>query len=460
MFNREIIPKLAEWHHQIGRKPLILRGARQVGKTTVVNAFGLGFPQYIYLNLEDATDQRLFGDNTDIDALVQAVFLTKRQKFARRGETLLFIDEIQQFPRAINMLRYFYEKYPEISVIAAGSLLETIFSKGLSFPVGRVDFMVIRPVSFPEFLGAMGEEQVLEQLRHIPINEFAHARLLQLFHIYALIGGMPEVVNEYTRTKDFTALSSIYERLLAAYIDDVEKYTSNDHFIQVIRHCIRASFLQAGNRIKFQHFGRSNYNSREVGEALRTLEKTYLLSLIYPTTDAVLPLLPDLKRSPRLQVLDTGMVNYFLGLRTDILGTNDLSKIHQGIMIEHLAGQELLASQFNVLSRLDFWVREKAGSSAEVDFVYPFESKLIPIEVKSGKDGTLRSMHQYMEEAPHDMAIRFYAGKLQLTNTTTASGKPYRLLSLPYYLASQTKQYISWLIAGTPPLPPTSPRSR
>jgi uncharacterized protein len=445
MFHREILKKLAAWNSDPSRKPLILRGARQVGKTTVVNAFGLTFPQYIYLNLENAADQGLFKDNPDIDILVQNIFLTKNQEFIRRGETLLFIDEIQQFPAAINMLRYFYEKYPEIAVIAAGSLLETIFSKGLSFPVGRVDFMVIRPVGFPEFLGALGEELVLEQLRHIPVNEFAHTRLSQLFHIYALIGGMPEVVNQYARTKDLTALSSIYERLIQAYIDDVEKYTTNDHLIQVIRHCIRTSFLQAGSRIKFQHFGQSNYNSREVGEALRTLEKTYLLSLLYPTTDTVLPLLPDLKRSPRLQVLDTGMMNYFLGLRADILSTSDLNNIHLGIIIEHLVGQEILASQFNVLSHLDFWVRERTGSSAEVDYVYLFESKLIPIEVKSGKDGTLRSLHLYMDEAPHDMALRFYAGKLQLTQITTPAGKSYRLLSLPYYLASQTKEYIAWL---------------
>jgi uncharacterized protein len=458
MFHREILNRLAKWNTDSTRKPLILRGARQVGKTTVVNAFGLVFAQYIYLNLEDAVDQALFKDNANIDILVQNIFLTKNQQFARRGETLLFIDEIQQFPKAINMLRYFYEKYPEIAVIAAGSLLETIFSKGLSFPVGRVDFMVIRPVSFPEFLGAMGEELVLEQLLHIPANDFAHSRLLQLFHIYALIGGMPEAVNEYANTKDLTALSPIYERLIEAYVDDVEKYTTNDHFVQVIRHCIRTSFQQAGNRIKFQHFGRSSYNSREVGEALRTLEKTYLLSLLYPSTDTVLPLLPDLKRSPRLQVLDTGMMNYFLGLRTDILGTSDLNGIHQGIIIEHLVGQEILASKFNVLSRLDFWVREKAGSSAEVDYVYLFESKLIPIEVKSGKDGTLRSLHQFMDEAPHDMAIRFYAGKLQLTQATTPTGKPYRLFSLPYYLASQTEKYIAWLKYEAPgTLLPTSP---
>jgi predicted AAA+ superfamily ATPase len=454
VFNRSILERLTKWNRQSDRKPLILRGARQVGKTTIVDTFSLGFPQYIYLNLEERADQKLFAENENIDNLIQAIFLTKGQELAKASETLIFIDEIQQYPKAINMLRYFYEKYPEIAVIAAGSLLETIFARGLSFPVGRVDFMVIRPVSFPEFLDALDEKSALEQLQHIPVNEFAHSRLLDLFHTYAIIGGMPEIVHKYSTAKDITALSSIYERLLTAYIDDVEKYASNDHFIQVVRHSIRASFLQAGTRIKFQHFGRSNYNSREVGEALRTLEKTYLLSLIYPTTDAVLPLLPDLKRSPRLQVLDTGMMNYFLGLRVAILGTADLNSIHQGLLIEHLVGQELLAGQFNVLSRLDFWVREKAGSSAEIDYVYLFESQLIPIEVKSGKTGTLRSMHLFMEEAPHDIAIRFYYGKLDLSNITTPSGKPFRLLSLPYYLASQTEKYIAWLKTQ----PPTSSR--
>jgi uncharacterized protein len=445
MFSREIIAQLEKWRREPDRKPLILRGARQVGKTTIVNAFGNQFSQYIYLNLENEEDQLLYKSGAGIHALVQAIFLTKDQQFARRNETLIFIDEIQQFPRAINMLRYFYEAYPEIPVIAAGSLLETIFAKGLSFPVGRVDFMVIRPACFSEFLGAIGHKQAFGQFGQIPANDFAHTTLLNLFHTYALIGGMPEVVNKYAATQDLTALSAIYERLLAAYIDDVEKYTTNDHFIQVIRHCIRTIFLEAGKRIKFQNFGKSNYNSREVGEALRTLEKTFLLSLVYPLTDATLPLIPDQKKSPRLHVLDTGMMNYFLGLRTDILGTADLNSLHQGIMIEHLVGQELLANQFNVLSRLDFWVREKAGSTAEVDYVFPFEGQLIPIEVKSGKDGTLRSLHLYMDAAPHDMAIRFYAGKLQLTTGITPSGKQYRLLNLPYYLASQTKQYIAWL---------------
>ena len=453
MFQRKIISHLEKWSQKADRKPLVIRGARQVGKTTVINSFGQRFKQYIYLNLEIRTDLEPFRINADIEGLVQSIFLLKKQKFAERENTLLFIDEIQAFPGALNMLRYFYEQYPELRVIAAGSLLETIFNRGLSFPVGRVEFLVIRPVSFPEFLEAIGHAEALKQLEKVPVNDFAHATLLQLFHTYALIGGMPEIVNQYATTKDLTALGEIYDRLIISYIDDVDKYARNTHLLQVIGHCIRTSFAEAGKRIKFQNFGQSNYSSKDVGEALRTLEKTFLLSLLYPTTDTRLPIVPDLRKSPRLQVLDTGLMNYSLGIQTDILGSDDLNQVHQGVIIEHLIGQELLAGQFNALSHLNFWTREKKTATAELDYIYPFESKLIPIEVKSGKDGALKSLHQYLDDAPHDIAIRFYAGKFQLTPTTTPAGKPYRLLNLPYYLGSQTEKYITWLKDSMPTSP-------
>jgi len=446
MFYRNIEKELKSWSERADRKPLLLRGARQVGKTTAVNAFAENFGQYIYLNLETPADKNLFVQSGgDIRLLVQAIFVAKDKKFPSRNDTLLFIDEIQQVPEAINLLRYFFEDYPEIKVIAAGSLLESIFNEKRSVPVGRVEYLVMRPVSFPEFLGAIGQTAALEQVSIMPVNGFAHDTLLRLFHTYALIGGMPEIVNRYAITKDLTILAPIYERLINAYLDDVEKYGRNDTLIRVIRKCIRVSFIEAGKRIKFRHFGQSDYNSREVAEALRALEKTFLLSLLYPTISAILPLSPDLRKSPRLQVLDTGMINYFLGIQIDILGTDDLNKIHQGTIIEHLVGQELLASQFNILSELNFWVREKKTSQAEVDYVYPFEGQLIPIEVKSGKNGSLKSLHLFMDEAPHDMAIRFYSEGLHLTEITTPAGKSFHLLSLPYYLASQTKEYINWL---------------
>lgn len=174
------------------------------------------------------------------------------------------------------------------------------------------------------------------------------------------------------------------------------------------------------------------------------MEKTFILSLIYPSLEATLPQLPDLKRSPKLHVLDTGMMNYFAGIQTELLGTDDLSKIYQGKVIEHLIGQELLATKHNVMNALHFWVREKKTSVAELDYIYSFNGKLIPIEVKSGKEGVLKSLHAYMNIAPHPYAVRVYAGPLSIHPVTTDEGKSYYLLNLPYFLVSQLDAYLDW----------------
>jgi predicted AAA+ superfamily ATPase len=444
MFNRLINKELEIWLQKPDRKPLVIRGARQVGKTTVINQFAKRFEQYIYLNLEIKEDKQPFLNYSTLEQLLQTIFFLKNQLLSKKENTLIFIDEIQEVPEALNILRYFYEQEPTIKVIAAGSMLESIFDKKIHFPVGRIEYKVLRPVSFPEFLEALGETAALEQLRKIPFQQFAHDKLIKFYHQYAIIGGMPEVVNNYVKHKDFTALNSIFDSLITSYLDDVEKYAKNDTQILHLRHVIRSSFSEAGKRIKFAGFGNSSYRSREMGECLRTLEKVLLLHLVYPNTSTTLPFLPDLKKSPRLQILDTGMLNHFVGIQKEILGSDDLSKIYQGTMIEHLTGQELLANQYNALSELFFWVKEKKESTAEVDFLISFEGKIIPIETKSGKTGTLKSLHLFMEAAPHNMAIRFYAGDINITEVKTPQNKTFFLLSLPYYLVSQINEYLIW----------------
>jgi hypothetical protein len=203
-------------------------------------------------------------------------------------------------------------------------------------------------------------------------------------------------------------------------------------------------YLETGKRIKFQGFGKSSYGSREIGEALRTLEKALLLNLVYPTTSAKLPIVPELQKSPRLHLLDTGLMNYVAGIQKEIIGTSDLQSVYNGTVIEHLVGQELLAENYNALSALNFWVREKNTSSAEVDYVIAYEGKLLPIEVKSGKEGKLKSLHLFMDEAPIKIAVRFYVGELSISEVTTAKGKKYHLLNLPYYLVSQLPKYLEW----------------
>ena len=446
MFKRQLLLELENWRQSKPRKPLVIRGARQVGKTTLVNQFATQYEQYIYLNLELSEDKEPFENFTSIEHLINTVFFLKSKTLAKKNTTLIFIDEIQEVPKALNTLRYFYELAPEISVIAAGSMLETLFDKHISFPIGRVEYKVIRPVSFPEFLSAMGETAALEQLTQVPFATFAHTKLLRLFHTYALIGGMPEIVQHYATHKDLVRLGPMYDSLIIGYMDDVGKYAKSRAQILHLRHCIQSSFAQAGKRIKFEGFGNAAYKSREMGESLRTLEKALLLQLIYPCTTATLPLVPDIKKSPRLQILDSGLLNYFVGIQKEIIGTDDLNKIYQGTLIEHLIGQEILACQYNALSALHFWVREKKESTAEVDYLFPYDGLIIPIEVKSGKEGTLKSLHSYMDLAPHDMAIQFYAGALNITNAITKNGKQYQILNLPYFLGSQIEQYIAWFI--------------
>jgi uncharacterized protein len=445
MFNRNIGDSLKKWALNSPRKPLIIRGARQVGKTTLVKQIAENYQQYIYLNLELAEDRQIFEQYNEVNSLIQAVFFAKNQLLELRSSTLLFIDEIQALPKAVQLLRYFYETAPDIAVIAAGSMLETLFDREISFPVGRVEYLVLRPVSFSEFLAAMHEQQALQQLKKIPLAGFAEEKIRHLFHEYALIGGMPEIVSNYAKNRDLVALSPIYEGLIVSYLEDVEKYATGNSQVLHLRHVIKTAFVLAGKRIKFEGFGNSVYKSREMGECLRILEKAMLLYLLYPSTNAVLPILPDIKKSPRLQILDTGLMNYFAGIQSAILGTKDLSETYQGIVIEHLVGQELLAAKYTALSSLSFWVRDKNNSSAEVDFIYPYQDKLIPIEVKSGATGKMKSLQIYMDLAPHDIAVRVYAGKLVINELETKQGKKFRLLNLPYFLVSQIDQYLDWM---------------
>ena len=448
MFRRDILQELKKWRVRTGRKPLILRGARQVGKTTVVRQFSEEFDQFIYLNLGLPQDRQPFEQFSDPASFLQALFFLKNKSFAERAGTLVFIDEIQEVPEALQQLRYFYEEAPEIPVIAAGSMLESLFDPQISFPVGRVEYMVVQPTSFPEFLGAIGETAALEQLLTVPAATFAHEKLMKLFRTYCLIGGMPEIVAHYSANRDLSALSPIYESLLVSYLDDVEKYAGGGSQADHIRHAIRSSFAEAGKRIKFQHFGNSSYKSREMGEALRTIEKALLIHLVYPQTSAVLPMQPDLSKSPRLHVLDTGMLNYYVGVQREILGTADLGTIYQGTVIEHIVGQELLARQYSALHGLAFWVREKNTSSAEVDYLFRYKEKLVPVEVKSGTVGRLRSLSLFMDMAPHDIALRFSAATISESTLQTPEGKAVRLLSLPYYLVSQIEKYLEWFEAS------------
>ena len=454
MFFRTQLKTLEQWRKASTRKPLVIRGARQVGKTTLIHEFGKQFEQYIYINLERSKDAQLFEQFDDIQQLTTRIFLEKGMRREAIQDTLLFIDEIQESPKVVNLLRYFKEELPDLAVIAAGSMLETLLGKNLTFPVGRVEYKVLRPVSFEEFLKATGEEQLLEEYSKTPIEKYAEKALLRAFHTYALLGGMPEIIQHYSEHRDVTALGPIYDALISSYLQDAEKYAKSEQQLQLIRFSIHQAMLKAGQRTTFQRFGNANYSSKAIGEVLRALEKTHLLHILYPVTGTRLPLEPDYKKTPRIQFLDSGLINYFAGLQKDIIATDDLDKVYNGTLIEHLVGQELLSFQSLSLDKLHFWVRQKKQSDAEIDFLYPYEGKLIPIEVKSGATGTLKSLQVFMDRSPLHFAIRFYAGERRIDELQTKEGKPFYLLSLPYFLGARIESYIDWLISEIGDAPP------
>lgn len=445
---RHVLKELLNWKNTSDRKPLILRGARQVGKTTLIHQFAKSYKNKILLNLEMTEDRRVFTDFDHVKNVVESLFISHNIPTSEKRDTLIFIDEIQESPEAISMLRYFYEKEPDIHVVAAGSLLEHTMRKVNSFPVGRVNMLYLFPINFPEFLGANKKTAALDQFNTIPINEVAHQTLVDLFNRYAIIGGMPEVVKNYVKTQNIADLTSIYESIWESYKEDVVKYATNNSEARIIRHIMSTAHLGLDARIKFQNFGNSNYRSREVGEAFRNLDDAKVIQLIYPTTDTAPPILPDLKKAPRLQFLDTGLLNYELNIQAEMLAMEDLNNAYKGAIIPHLVAQELMS--INTLKSVKpiFWVREKTQSSAEVDLVVQFNKMVIPIEIKSGKEGKLKSLHQFLETAPHPYAVRMYAGKFSIEEHTTKSGKKYFLMNLPYYLSTKLTEYLSYFVSN------------
>lgn len=444
MFERTVISYLKQWKNKPERKPLILRGARQVGKTTVVNLFAKAFDYYIYLNLEQNEDRNLFNPDRTFEAILAAIFFAKNIRRDATKTTLIFIDEIQQSATAITMMRYFYEQAQELFVIAAGSLLETLFVEKENFPVGRVEYLFMYPLTFVEFLVATNETEAIALLNSVPLPIYAHEKILQLFHRYTLLGGMPEIIRRYDKQLDLVTLNPIYRNLMLAYMDDVTKYAKKSKTVNLIHHAIEHAPTEAGKRIKFHNFGYSNYGSKEMGETLRTLERALLIQLIYPTTNVIAPIIPNYKKSPKLQFLDTGLINYIAGLQEYYFSLTDLNSFYQGTICEHIVGQELIAADIMPTGKLTFWVREENQSSAEVDFVIPYDKYLIPVEVKAGKSGTLKSLHQFIDRTNHDFAVRLYAGKIALERSKTVNGKEFRLLNLPYYLTSIIDKYIEY----------------
>lgn len=432
MFRRKILDKLEGWKQDKKHKPLILRGARQVGKTTVVNEFGKHFDNYLYFNLERGEAVKLFEMEIPLDDLVGMLFAScgKEQK---NGSTLIFIDEIQNSPKTISLLRYFYELRPDLYIIAAGSLLENLVDMKVSFPVGRVQYLALRPCSFCEFLGAIGKSDLLAILSQKAEYTVAfHTQLMHQFNQYSIIGGMPEAVQKYADTQDILALEDVYETLVQSYKDDSEKYVRGNKLTDVVRFILSYGWAFSGETVTLGNFANSGYKSREIGEAFRLLEKAMLLELVYPVSSPQMPVIPETKRKPKLIWFDTGLVNYQAGVRSEIVGSTDMVDSWRGHIAEQVTAQELLALEDRVGQHRSFWAKPNNG--AEVDFIVAYNSKLYPIEVKSGTNAHLRSLQVFMDSSDVDVAIRIWSNPYSVDDVRTPNGKVFKLVNLPFYM--------------------------
>jgi uncharacterized protein len=440
---RKLYGKLLDWKASERRKPLIIRGARQVGKSTLIRVFSKEYKSFLEINLERKEDRDLFNLSSVKDIL--EVLILREGMLLNQTPLLLFIDEIQESPAAIKMLRFFYEDYPELHVVCAGSLLEFALNEIDSFPVGRVQQFVLHPFDFEEFLNAAGNTKASEVLNSIPFGKHYFDILIKFFHQYVTIGGMPEIVVNYIAKGSAIGLNAIYEEIWQSYLDDIEKYGKNQTQKNVLRHIIQTAAHEK-DRITMGGFGNSDYKSREVGEALRALDKSRLIQLVYPVTSTEIPALVDYSRKPRLQFLDTGLLNHALGIQSELIGLKDFSDAYRGRIIQHAVYQQLQSQISETSRRLHFWVREKTNTTSEVDLIYQYLQFLIPIEVKSGPQGKLRSLHQFMEKTNHSYAFRLLANAYHEEKVKTPGGKRFTLYNLPYFLVSKLPEYIDWIL--------------
>lgn len=438
---RLIDADLALWASSEDRKPLVLRGARQTGKTAAVRELGRSFDRFVELNLDRLADRRLVEDSRTPADLLTA--LQVRDNIAEYpARTLLFLDEIQESPKAVGWLRALYEEHPTLAVVAAGSLLEVrAAAGGFSFPVGRVTFRYLHPLSFFEFLGALGRDVLLEHLRQAalvarPLPPPVHEQALELLRDYVWVGGMPEAVTTWASSNSPVRVRELQADLVQAFSEDIPKYEAGPN-----RGVVDAVFAHLphhyGLRFKYESFA-PGYRSALMKSGLAVLEGAMLVRRALPTSDVQSPLHERPNAAPKLLPLDVGLAGAGMAIPLSALRGGSLDQLLDGRMAEMLAGQLLISRQRRAAPPLYFWTAGKRGSEAEVDFLVPCSEGLLPIEVKAGAQGTLRALHQLIGRSTIREAVRLWSGPLLVDHPVIRVDGveiTYTLRSLPLYLA-------------------------
>ena len=453
ILERHELAHLHAWAGRASRKPLVIRGARQVGKSTLVREFARRAPMtLVEINLERRPELGEAFDSKDpAQVLTTLTLLTGGEVTV--GETLLFLDEIQAVPSALATLRYFYEEMPDLHVLAAGSLLEfALGEKGFSMPVGRIEYLNLGPMDFEDFLVAVGEPQLAAHLRAFTLGdgfpEALHRRYLDLLRQYCVVGGLPEAVSAYVSKthphRDFVEVARVQQNLLATYRDDFAKYS---HGRLKDRMQLVFDRLPAMVGRKFTYVGVSrDHRAAELSDALMQLCMARLAWRIRRTAANGLPLDAEVyERYFKCLIMDVGMMCAALHLNVIDLGRGNLVLVNDGAVAEQFVGQQLLGGGSpHATPTLHYWAREARSASAEIDYLMTIGPRIVPVEVKAGTTGSLRSLHQFLAEKRCDFAVRFNADVPSLLHDTRrlADGTPidYQLLSLPLYLAGQSRR--------------------
>ena len=444
MMRREIVQFFINWKERPNRKPLIVRGARQVGKTFAIEQFGKQyFTNYLKINLEERLELHSIFKKNNTKTIIEDLSIVLNKDITP-GKTLLFIDEIQSCPEAIITLRYFYEQFPNLHVIAAGSLLDhTLKEINFSMPVGRIEFCYMYPMSFKEFLWALSENKLVTYLENFKleneINEAVHIKLLEILRLYFFIGGMPEAVQLYISQNKLIEIERTHANILTSLQHDFAKYGTRkqqEYLNLVLQYCAK----NTGKKVKYvnvDHQSRSKY----LKDAFNKLELSRLVHLIKHTNAKGIPITNNVKDEVfKPLFLDIGLSNHLGQIR--LIEIPDIMTINEGAIAEQFIGQELLTlPNAYIDSKLYYWVREAKSTNAEIDYLYQSKNTIIPVEVKAGKTGSLKSLHVYLFEKKNKTGIRFNTDKPSIGTfkTKIRIGKSteevsYKLISLPLYM--------------------------
>lgn len=414
---RNIDVELLEWKDNPMRKPLLLRGARQVGKSSAVRHFGKEFQFFAEVNFErHKTVKTFFQGDIDIRLIVQKIAIYINVPI-EEGKTLLFLDEIQECPEAIMALRFFKEDYPGLHVIAAGSLLEFTLQELPTFGVGRIHTLFMYPMTFDEFLNANNENGLISMKKQAdsqhPLDAAFHEKLIEYFRIYLLVGGMPEAVLAWIKTHNFNQCSHIQENIILTYEDDFSKYKKRVS-PDLLRTTLHGICHQPGEKITFKQIS-ADYRSSQIREAVRLLTLAGLVIPVIATSGNGIPLDTEAnEKNMKILLLDSGLLLSVLQLEgnlaqhlVDLIMTGSPQDlVNKGGLVEMVAGLELLRNKPCVQRQKMFYWEKSGNSIAEIDYLDTFHLKVTPIEIKSGTQGGMKSLWQFMREKRLTEAIR------------------------------------------------------